>query len=57
MEMFLWVYNPMNRRFESGNEFVYMANMAAFNEDFKMTQKSLELSQGEDAWKLNWKRT
>ncbi len=55
--MFLWVYNPMNRRFESGNEFVYMANMAAFNEDFKMTQKSLELSQGEDAWKLNWKRT
>jgi hypothetical protein len=55
MEMFLWVYNPMSRRSKSGSVFVYMANMATFNEDFEKTQESMELSQDQDAWKLNRK--
>jgi len=55
MEMFLWVYNPMSRRFESGNVSIYMVDMATFNEDFDMTQESLEFSQGQSVWKLNQK--
>jgi hypothetical protein len=41
MEMFLWVYNPMNKRVENGSVFTYMTNMAAFSENFEMTQESL----------------
>jgi hypothetical protein len=44
MEMFLWVYNIMNRRFENGSVFVYMVNMVTFNEEFDMMQENLELS-------------
>jgi hypothetical protein len=57
MELFLWVYNPMNKSgSKSGSVPIYMADMAnitTFSEDFKMTQESLELSQGQDVWKLN----
>jgi hypothetical protein len=57
MELFLWVYNPMNKSgSKSGSVLIYMADMAnitTFSEDFKMTQESLELSQGQDVWKLN----
>jgi hypothetical protein len=36
MEMLLWVYNIVNRRFESGSVFVYMVDMVAFSEEFDM---------------------
>jgi hypothetical protein len=48
MEILLWVYNAMSRRSKSGSVSIYMADMVAFNEDFKMTQESMELSQGQD---------
>ncbi len=58
MEMFLWVCNIMSRRSENGTVLVYMANMAnmvALSEDFGMTQESMELSQGQNIWKLKGK--
>jgi hypothetical protein len=55
MEMFLWVYNPMSRRSKSGCVFIYTADMVAFNDNFEMTEEIMELSQGQDAWKLNRK--
>jgi hypothetical protein len=45
----------MSRRSKSGNVFVYMADRAAFSEDFEVTQENMELSQGQNAWKLNLK--
>jgi hypothetical protein len=55
MEMLLWVCNAMSRRFKSGSVSIYMADMVALNEDFKMTQESMELSQGQDVQKLKGK--
>ncbi len=55
MEMLLWVCNAMSRRSKSGSVSIYMVDMVAFNEDFKMTQESMELSQGQDVRKLKGK--
>jgi hypothetical protein len=40
MEMFLWVYNIMNRKFVSGSVFVYMVDVVAFSENFDMIKKT-----------------
>jgi hypothetical protein len=48
MEILLWVCNSMSRRFKNGNVSIYMENMVdmvTFNEDFEMTQESMELSK------------
>jgi hypothetical protein len=58
MEMFLWVCNSMSRRSKSGHMSIYLANMVdtvTFNEDFEMTQESMEFSKDQDAWKLKGK--
>jgi hypothetical protein len=55
MEMLLWVCNAMSRRSKSGSVSIYMVDMVAFNEDFKMTQESMELFQGQDVQKLKGK--
>ncbi len=42
----------MSRRSKSESVFVYMADMVdmvTFNDDFKMTQESMELSKDQDA--------
>jgi hypothetical protein len=45
----------MSRRSKSESVSIYMANMVAFNEDFKMTQESMEFSRGQDVQKLKGK--
>ncbi len=48
----------MSRRFKSGNVSIYMAymvHMAIFNEDFEMTQESVQVPQDHDARKLKGK--
>jgi hypothetical protein len=55
MEMLLWVCNPMSRRSKNGSVFIYMANMVTFNENFKMTQESMEFSKDQNVLKLKGK--
>ncbi len=48
----------MSRRSKSGHMSIYLANMVdtvTFNEDFEMTQESMEFSKDQDAWKLKGK--
>jgi hypothetical protein len=59
MEMLSWVCNPMSRRSKNGSVFSYMADMVdmvAFNENFKMTQESMEFSKDQNVLKLKGKR-
>jgi hypothetical protein len=48
----------MSRRSKSGHVSIYMANMVnmvTFNEDFEMTQESMEFSKDQDARKSKGK--
>jgi hypothetical protein len=49
----------MSRRSKNGSVFSYMADMVdmvAFNENFKMTQESMEFSKDQNVLKLKGKR-